>query len=374
MSNIDRDPARRSSGLRTMRAALLLGLGGPEMLEVRDDVPVPEVAPGEVLVRVAACGVNNTDINTRVGWYSRSVTTATTGSAHREASSDDVGWSRGGLSFPRIQGADVVGTVTEVGDGVSDDLIGRRVLVDPWLRGGHHSEDSRPASYLGSERDGGFAEYCSVPSENVHPVSSDLADVELATFACSWSTAEHMLARVALRSGETIAVPGASGGVGSALVQLAKLRGARVVAVTSAAKLDDVSALGADRVVTRQADRVPEDAMEANGGPFHAVADVVGGSDFGGWLEALRHGGRYATSGAIAGPMVGLDLRTLYLKDLTLHGATVYEPPVFSDLVGHIEGGRVRAVVGGVYRLEDIHAAQEAFLAKRHTGSLVISI
>ena len=374
MSDVDSNLTGGSSGPRTMRAALLLGLGGPEMLQLRDDVPVPEVAPGEVLVRVAACGVNNTDINTRVGWYSRSVTTGTTGSTHREASSHDVGWSRGGLSFPRIQGADVVGTVTEVGGGVSDDLIGRRVLVDPWLRGGRHSGDSRPASYLGSERDGGFAEYCSVPSENVHPVSSDLTDVELATFACSWSTAEHMLQRVDLQSGETIAVPGASGGVGSALVQLAKVRGAWVVAITSAAKLNDVASLGADRVVTRQANRVPEDAMEANGGPFHAVADVVGGSDFGGWLEALRHGGRYATSGAIAGPVVGLDLRTLYLKDLTLHGATVYEPQVFADLVGHIEGGQVRAVVGGVYRLEDIHAAQEAFLAKRYTGSLVISI
>ena len=357
-----------------MRAALLLGVGGPEMLEVRDDVPVLEVAPGEVLVRVAACGVNNTDINTRVGWYSRSVTTATTGSAYREAASHDAGWSRGGLTYPRIQGADVVGAVTDVGRGVPDDLIGHRVLVDPWLRAGHHSKDTQAAGYLGSERDGGFAEYCSVPRENVHPVASGLSDVELATFACSWSTAEHMLQRVALRSGETIAVPGASGGVGSALIQLAKLRDARVVAVTSAAKLDDVAALGADRVVTRHGDRVPQDAMEANGGLFHAVADVVGGPDFGGWLEALRRGGRYVTSGAIAGPMVELDLRTLYLKDLTLHGATVYEPKVFSDLVGHIEGGRVRAVVGGVYRLEDIHSAQEAFLAKRHIGSLVITI
>ena len=374
MSNVERKTPGHPSGSRTMRAALLLGVGGPAMLEVRDDVPVPEVGPGEVLVRVAACGVNNTDINTRVGWYSRSVTTATTGSAYREAGLHDAGWSRGGLAYPRIQGADVVGTVTEVGGGVADDLIGRRVLVDPWLRGGRHSGDQRSAGYLGSERDGGFAEYCSVPSENVHPVSSDLSDVELATFACSWSTAEHMLARIDLRSGETIAVPGASGGVGSALVQLAKLRGARVVAITSAAKLDDVAALGADRIVVRQAERVAEDAMEANGGPFHAVADVVGGPDFGGWLEALRPRGGYVTSGAIAGPMVELDLRTLYLKDLTLHGATVYEPRVFSDLVGHIESGQVRAVVGGVYRLEDIHSAQEAFLAKRHTGSLVIRI
>ena len=357
-----------------MSAALLLGVGGPEMLEVRDDVPVPEVAPGEVLVRVAACGVNNTDINTRVGWYSRAVTGATTGSAHKRAGPHDAGWSRSGLAFPRIQGADVVGTVTEVGGGVRGDLVGRRVLVDPWLRGGRPSGDLHSTGYLGSERDGGFAEYCSVPSENVHPVSSDLSDVELATFACSWSTAEHMLARIGLTNGETVAVPGASGGVGSALVQLAKLRGARVVAIASASKLEDVTALGADRVVARQADRVPEHAMEANGGPFHAVADVVGGPDFGGWLEALRRGGHYVTSGAIAGPMVELDLRTLYLKDLTLHGATVYEPRVFSDLVGHIEGGRVRAVVGGVYRLEDIHSAQEAFLAKRHVGSLVIRV
>ena len=373
MSGEERGPTD-PSGPRTMRAALLLGVGGPDMLEVRDDVPVPEVAPGEVLVRVAACGVNNTDINTRVGWYSRSVTTATTESAYREADTHDAGWSRGGLTYPRIQGADVAGKVTSVGAGVSGDLIGRRVLVDPWLRDSRHPRDPQRAGYLGSERDGGFAEYCSVPSENVHPVSSDLSDVQLATFACSWATAEHMLARLGLRSGETIAVPGASGGVGSALVQLAKLRGARVVAVTSAAKLDEVAALGADRVVTRQANRVPECAAEANGGPFHAVADVVGGHDFGGWLEALRRGGRYVTSGAIAGPMVELDLRTLYLKDLTLHGATVYEPQVFSDLVGHIESGRIRAVVGGVYRLEDIHAAQEAFLAKRHIGSLVISI
>ncbi|WP_420612580.1 alcohol dehydrogenase family protein [Candidatus Spongiisocius sp.] len=357
-----------------MSAALLLGVGGPEMLEVRDDVPVPEVAPGEVLVRVAACGVNNTDINTRVGWYSRAVTSGTTGSAHGEADLHDAGWSRGGLAFPRIQGADVVGTVTEVGAGVSDDIVGRRVLVDPWLRGGRPSGDSQSTGYLGSERDGGFAEYCSVPSDNVHPVSGDLSDVELATFPCSWSTAEHMLQRVGLGSGETVAVPGASGGVGSALVQLAKLRGARVVAITSASKRDEVAALGADRIVARHADRVPEDAVEANGGPFHAVADVVGGADFGGWLEALRRGGRYVTSGAIAGPMVELDLRTLYLKDLTLHGATVYQPQVFADLVGYIESGRVRAVVGGVYRLEDIHPAQEAFLAKRHVGSLVIRI
>ena len=368
------NPSTGKEGTDSMRAALLLGIGGPEMLEVRDDVPVPRAGPGDAVVRVAACGLNNSDINTRVGWYSRSITTATAESGYDKADIRDVGWNRSGLSFPRIQGSDVVGRVVEVGEGAGADLVGRRVLVDPCLRDRRRPDDPALAGYVGSERDGGFAEYCAVPAENVYPVSSSLSDVELATFPCSWSTAEHMLALAGLREGETVAVPGASGGVGSALVQLSKLRGGRVVAVAGVSKLEEVRRLGADHVVARQAGRVPRAATDANGGPFHVVADVVGGDDFRGWLEALRHGGRYVTSGAIAGPMVELDLRTLYLKDLTLYGATVYDPQIFGDLVRYIEEGSVRSTVGGSYPLSDIHAAQEAFLAKSHVGKLVITI
>ena len=357
-----------------MRAALLLGTGGPEMLVVRDDVGVPRPGPGDVLVRVAACGMNNTDINTRVGWYSRAVTAATTGDGFAEAEAHDSGWGRRGLAFPRIQGADISGVVVAAGEGADAGLIGHRVLVDPWLRDRERPDDRELAAYLGSERDGGFAEYCTVPGENVYPVSTGLSDTELASFACSWSTAEHMLHRSGVRSGESIAVPGASGGVGSALVQLAKRRGARVVAVVGASKLAGVRALGADAAVARESDDPVAAAVSANGGSFDVVADVVGGECFSGWLHALGRGGRYVTSGAIAGPVVDLDLRTLYLNDLQLHGATVYEPQVFADLVGYIERAEVRPVVGGTYPLEEIHAAQEAFAAKRHVGSLVITV
>ena len=357
-----------------MRAALLLGTGGPDVLAVRDDVPVPKPGIGDVLVRVAACGMNNTDINTRVGWYSRTVTSATSGEGFAEAEAHDSGWSRQGLSFPRIQGADIAGVVVATGDGADAGLLGHRVLVDPWLRDRDRPGDRELADYLGSERDGGFAEYCAVPGENVYPVSIGLSDVELASFACSWSTAEHLLQRADLRSGESIAVPGASGGVGSALVQLAKRRGARVVAVAGASKLGQVSDLGADAAVARESADVVAAAIDANGGRFEVVADIVGGDCFGGWLDALGRGGRYVTSGAIAGPLVDLDLRTLYLNDLQLHGATVYAPQVFADLVGYIERGEVRPVVGGTYPLEEIHAAQEAFAAKRHVGSLVITV
>ena len=357
-----------------MRAARLMGTGGPEMLVVRDDVPVPKPGYGDALIQVAACGMNNTDINTRVGWYSRSVTSATSGDGFAEADADDSGWGRRGLSFPLIQGADLSGVVAAVGDGADEALLGRRVLVDPWLRDRRRPGDRELAGYLGSERDGGFSEFCAVPAENVYPVSTAMSDIELATFACSWSTAEHMLQRVGLRRGEAIAVPGASGGVGSALVQLAKLRGARVVAVAGASKMSRVGEVGADAVVARESDDIVAAAVDANGGSFDVVADIVGGDCFGTWLEALSRGGRYVTSGAIAGPITELDLRTLYLKDLQLHGATVYAPQVFADLVGCIERGEVKPLVGGVFGLERIHEAQEAFTAKSHVGSLVITL
>ena len=357
-----------------MRAAVLVGNGGPEMLKVRDDVAVPSPAADEVLIEVAACGMNNTDINTRVGWYSRTVTEATSGAGFSEAQVDDSTWGRGGLRFPRIQGADVSGRVVAVGSEAHSGLHGHRVLVDPWIRSRLEPDNRELAGYLGSERDGGFAEYCAVPAVNAHPIDTPLSDVELAGFACSWSTAEHMLHRVRLTAGQSIAVTGASGGVGSALIQLAKRRGARVVAVAGRTKLDGVAQLGADAVVARDTDDVPTAAKDANGGSFDVVADVVGGPEFAAWLEVLRRGGRYTTSGAIAGPIGELDLRTLYLNDLEMYGATVFHPQVFADLVGYIQRGEVSPVVAETFPLEEIHAAQAAFEAKAHIGALVITI
>ncbi|WP_419911442.1 alcohol dehydrogenase family protein [Candidatus Poriferisodalis sp.] len=363
------------SSRETMRAALLVGHGGPEMLQVRDDVPVPVPGPDEVLIEMAACGINNTDINTRVAWYSKSVTAATSGEGYADADAADSTWGGRGVEFPRIQGADVVGRVTAAGERADAGLIGQRVMVEPWLKDPADPSDRSKARYLGSEVDGGFAEYVAVPAVNAYPVDSDLSDAELATFACASSTAEHMLQRIGLTSGESIAVPGASGGVGSALVQLARRRGARVVAISGASKATQVLELGADAVVPRQG---PEHdvaaAVEANGGPFDAIADVVGGEAVGLWLDALAGRGRYVTSGAIAGPMVEVDLRTVYLNDLELHGATIYGPGLFAGLVGYIERGEIRPVLGGTFPLERIREAQEAFVRKEHFGNLVITL
>ena len=357
-----------------MRAAVLVGHGGPDQIVVRDDVAVPSPGPGEALIRVEACGLNNTDINTRVGWYSKSVTGATSSGGAGATDNNDTTWGGNGLQFPRIQGADPSGTVAAVGPGVDEHLIGLRVLVDPWIRDETEPGRRELAGYLGSECDGGFAQFCTVPARNVHPHSAPFSAVELASFPCSWSTAEHMLQRVGLRSGQSIAVTGASGGVGTALVALARLRGAQVVAVASKAKLDALRELGADAAVDRNDDDLAAAVVDANGGPLDVVADVVGGVAMPEWLDALRRGGRYVTAGAIAGPMVQLDLRTLYLNDLELYGATVFEPQVFADLVGYIDRGEISPSVGATYELGDIHAAQAAFEHKEHVGAIVLTI
>ncbi len=360
----------------TMRAVLLKGHGGYDQLEYRDDVPVPPVRAGEVLIRVGAAGLNNTDINTRTAWYSRAVREGTTASGAAsglaDARADDSGWTGTALAFPRIQGADACGRIVAVGAGVDASRIGERVLIEPVFRvpaaGGPDAPAGVSAVYFGSECDGAFAEYARAPSVHAYTIRSPLSDAELASFPCAYSAAENMLTRLGLRAGERVLVTGASGGVGSAAVQLARRRGATVIGVAGAAKHDAVRSLGAAQVLVRDTDLVAAVGAES----VDAVVDVVGGTQFPALLGILRRGGRYAVSGAIAGPTVELDLRTLYLKDLRLLGCTVLEREVFGNLVGYIERGEIRPVIASTHPLGDIVAAQQEFLAKQHTGKIVL--
>ena len=360
-----------------MTAALLTDHGGLENLVIRDDVPVPVPASGEVLIQVGACGVNNTDINTRIGWYSRSVKNGTTASSGvqglESGAAREATWGFGAVVFPRIQGADIAGRIAAVGDGVSPLRIGQRVLVDPWIRDPGDPGNRNLAGYLGSERDGGFARFAAVPAVNAFVIDSELSDAELATFPCSYSTAEHMLTRVGLGKGEKIVITGASGGVGSALLQLAKARGAWVLAVTRRSKAEAMRALGADGILDRDRPDIEEQIRRASpGGEIDVVADVVGGRDFPAYLDRLCRGGRYVTSGAVAGPIVELDLRTLYLKDLQLHGATVMPVGIFEKMLRRIENGQIRPLLAKAFAIRDIARAQTEFLSKAHIGNFVI--
>lgn len=352
-----------------MTAVQLTEHGGTETLRYRTDVPLPVCDAGEVLIRVAAAGINNTDINTRIGWYSKQVTSATStgGSGGFDDVDDaDASWSGVPLTFPRIQGADCCGHIVAVGAGVDAARIGERVLVRNMLRS-YVDYRAYECWTFGSECDGAFAQFTKAPARETHAVTCDWTDAELASIPCAYSTAENMLHRVNLGA-ERVLITGASGGVGSAAVQLAKRRGAHVTAVCSAAKSDDVLALGADRVVDRNADL----GAELGGKSIDVVIDLVAGDGWPALLDVLRLGGRYATAGAIAGPLVELDVRTLYLKDLSLIGCTFQEDVVFENLIGYIERDEIRPVVARTFPLSEIAAAQDMFLAKSFTGKLVL--
>ena len=352
-----------------MSAVLLTGHGGIEQLQFRNDVPVPVPGREEVLIRVLAAGINNTDINTRIGWYSKQVKEDTnSGGAEGfdTIDDDDASWSGTPLAFPRIQGADCCGVIVSTGSAVNSDRVGERVIVRNMLRG---YVDYRPYECwtLGSECDGAFAQYVKAPSKETHAIKCDWTDEELASIPCAYSTAENMLHRVNLRD-EVVLITGASGGVGSAAVQLAKRRGAKVIALCGHSKTDDVRNLGADQVIDRDCDLVK--VLGKNS--VDVVVDVVAGTQWSAFLEVLRLGGRYVTAGAIAGPLVELDVRTLYLKDLSLIGCTFQDDEVFANLVRYVENNEIRPIVSGIFPMQDIARAQEEFLSKQHIGKLVL--
>ena len=346
-----------------MAAVRLVGHGGLDKLVYSRDVAVPRPAAGEVLIRVTACGMNNTDVWVRQGAY---------------GTEDDPGavstWRRQGntLTFPRIQGTDSVGTIVAVGEGVEPARLGQRVMVDFSI---YNRDDDSLADidYMGHGRDGGYAEYQVLPAENAHVVETDLSDIELATFCCAYLTGERMLERARLAAGETVLVTGASGGVGSAIIQLARARGAVPIAVCGEGKEAAMKDIGAEAVVTRGKGDLMAAIDAASGGrPIDVVADLVAGPLFNDLLRILRPEGRYTTAGAIGGPVVQLDLRTMYLKQLELHGSSQGTRGDFRRLVRYIEEGKIRPLVGGVYKLSDFHHAQTDFMAKGFVGKLVV--
>lgn len=360
-------------GTGVMSAFVLKGHGDFDMLQWHEDWPVPIPTGDEVLIKVGACGLNNTDINTRTAWYSKAVTENTTGGAFDEADDEDATWGGAPVTFPRIQGADVVGEVIGLGPNADKGLLGQRVMIDTWLRDWDEPQNPDKCGYYGSECDGGFAQFTKISAKHVHPIKSPLSDAELATFATSYITAENMLERAHVVAGDSVLITGASGGVGSALIQLVKRRGASAIALSSLSKSDQLYALGADHVIDRNAPNFKKALIAATGkSTVSVLADVVGGADWHHWLDCIERGGRLTCAGAIAGPMVEFDLRTFYLRDLTFTGATIVPVGLFAQLVGYIERGEIKPVLAASYDLRDLHDAQRAFIAKSHIGNIIV--
>jgi len=252
------------------------------------------------------------------------------------------------------------------GEGALQPEIGKRVLVRSCMR--LNGFDSLENLWMASDFDGAFAQYVTVPASEVFEVDCDWSDVELATIPCAYGTAENMVHRTGVKAGDRVLVTGASGGVGSAVVQLAKRRGAHVIAIAGSSKLDLVRGLGADHVIPRSAELSA--ALEL---PVDVVIDNVAGDQVGQLLKLMKRGGRYASSGAIAGPITTIDMRDFYLNDLTLIGCTAWDEPIFENLIGYIEKGEIRPLVAKTFELSDIASAQIEFLNKTHFGNFVLT-
>jgi len=335
-----------------MMAAVTMGHGGPEMIEVRSDWPMPGPGNGEALVRVSAAALNNTDIWSRQGSY------GIAGDPDAIA-----GWKGVPLSFPRIQGIDIAGVVSAVGAGVNEAWLGRRVLLDPTLK----YNGDYPVDIVGSEGDGGYAQFHVCAESQLRDVTdSPLTDAQLSCLPTAYGTALGMINRARCTAGNRVLVTGSSGGVGMAAIQLLLHRGCQVVAHTSESKRDLVQSQGVHAVTIRGTNDL---RTQRN---IDVVVDVVGGDEFGSLIDTLVDGGTLVTAGAIAGPVVPFDIRRLYLNQRTLIGSTMHTPADFEQLAQIADVGGVDPLVAATFPLAEIAAAQERFLAKDFVGKIVV--
>lgn len=359
-----------------MAAVQLLGHGGIDQLVYREDVPVPSPGPGEVLVKVTATAKNNTDRKVREGLYPTE--------REDDVASFEVGGSST-LKFPRIQGADVVGRVAGVGTGVPEERIGERGLLDFNIYGSERRDINLTPDYYGHGRDGGFAEYVAVPSDQFHRIDNpELADAELAALGmCSYQTGFHMLTAASVAAGEQILVTGASGGVGTALLQLCRLLGAVPHAVSSPGKEEALKQLGAESVIDRSRVSDWTAAVDAatGGKVIDAVMDLVGGEMTNPLIDTMiaRMGERttyprLSMAGASAGNVTKILWTRIYLYQVRIFGISHGTREEAEQLIAWIRDGSLKPVLHGAFRLSEIHRAEDYFVdrAADHLGKIVV--
>ncbi len=359
----------------TMAAMLLTGHGDVDRLVYHDDVPTPRPGPGEVLVKVTATAKNNTDRKAREGLYPVKKGEVTS-------------FAMGGtptLTFPRIQGADIAGRVVAVGEGVEASRIGERGLLDFNLYPDARRDINLTPDYYGHGADGGFAEYVVVPSDQFHHVPNpELSDAELAALGmCSYQTAYHMMTSARVSAGERILVSGASGGVGTALIQLCRIVGAIPYAVSQQEKAPALKALGAEAVIDRgDLEGFAERVLEATGGaPIDAVMDLVGGEMTDCFIDTMIQDmkarttyPRLSIAGASGGNISEILWTRIYLYQVQIFGVSHGTREEAEQLIAWIRAGELKPVLHAAFRLSDLHAAERYFVSRgsNFLGKIVI--
>ncbi|MCL4531389.1 MAG: zinc-binding dehydrogenase [Chloroflexi bacterium] len=342
-----------------MKTVLFRQHGGPEVLEYTD-FPTPEPKAGEVLVRLRAASLNRVDLTVRNGWPGLK------------------------LELPHINGADGAGEVTALGEGVGDFQVGDHVVINANIGCGKceyclsgWDNMCREWHLLGETLRGTYAEFVSLPARQLYKLPKDFDFHVAAAAALVFQTAWHsLITRGNLRAGETVLVVGASGGVNTASVQIAKFSGARVIVVGSdAKKLDLAKSLGADVVIDRSKE---EDWSKA---VFLATdkrgADVVVdnvGTTFMSSLRALRKGGRLLTVGNTGGPKFEIDNRFMFAKHLSIIGSTMSHLKDFNTVMDLVVAGKLKPAMDETFPLKDAAAAQERLGRGEQSGKITLDI
>ncbi len=346
-----------------MRACLFRRHGPPEVMEWAE-VPDPVPGPGQVLIRVLACGVNHFELRNR----------------------SPAGEGR--VDLPRIPGADVAGEIVEAAPDVRLEewglAPGRLVVVHPGLGCGRcpacrKGEDNLCPGYriFGWHLDGGAAEFLACPVENVLPAPAGLFPEEAAALPLTFLTAWHMLVRKArVEGGEKVLVTGATGGVGTAALQIASALGARVMAATTRPERgESLAALGAEEVVNPLDPDFEERVQAWAGGEgCDVIVDHVGGKGWSRLLNVLRRGGRLVTCGSTAGWEAELNLREFYRRQISLLGSFMGTKGDMLAVLSLLASRRVRPVVSRVFPAREVALAHRHVEGREHLGKAVLRL
>ena len=340
-----------------MKAAIFRQHGGPEVLEYAD-VPEPEIRANEVLVAVKACALNHLDIFVRAGLPGVEI------------------------PLPHILGNDIAGVVREVGELVTWAKAGDEVMVQPGVSCGHceaclSGEDNLCREYdiIGYRRNGGYAEFVAVPGVNIVPKPAELSWEEAAALPLVMITAWHMLVtRANVQPGEDVLVHAAGSGVGSIAIQIAKLRGARVLTTASSDdKLAKARELGADETINYTRDDWPKEVRRlTNKRGVDVVVEHTGAATWPGSISSLKNNGRLVTCGATSGFDARTDLRQVFYRHLSLLGSFMGSKSELLEALKFVREGKIRAVVDRVLPLSEARQAHELIEDRAQFGKIVL--
>ncbi|MCJ7716108.1 MAG: zinc-binding dehydrogenase [Anaerolineales bacterium] len=342
-----------------MKAAVFYSPGGPEKIQV-GEVPDPQIGQDQVLIQVKACSLYHFDLLVL-----------------READPDN-------FTFPFWGGADIAGVVAALGDSVNQFKLGDRVVVNPSLYCGHcehclNGEESQCNSYgiIGDTIPGGFAEYIAVDETNLLKLPNQISFEEASAVPVVYQTAwRALMSQACLHSGDTVLILGASGGVGSASIQIAKLAGANVIAVTSTTdKISHAKQMGADIVLNRMSgDYWGEISALTNNRGVDVVVENIGAATWAQSLRSLVKGGRLVTCGRTTGNLVETDIKLIFWNQLRIIGTTMANRKEFTEVMKLIFQGKLSPVIDTVFPLEEAQLAYQRLQDSEQFGQIVIKI